>query len=1067
MALDLRLEIFAYELFYSPFLLPKSNNEKRRMVSGFYYEEYRDSEHEFHICYLTAVRCFRFFYGSIYYEEIGKKYDKISTSISDFLDFICKTCDRVDLFGGLTIFERFFATCAFVLELCHYSFPHDSTKFIKFAHFYWTMYFDKYNEEFNQKGGWEKLKKVSKSYNTVMEFITYHVIFVNGSLSLLAEIVHDYEIFIKHSAKKGAAAESRTLSRDEKNQTKHKEMSFNEKSRVDVDKLLQKLRTYTFVTLKNIPKITEWVDERNILKSGELTMSDINIANPNTCGVSTSSDRNIVVISEVMSKPVSSSLCHQEKIEESKNALITNMEKSQVLPIHLQGKMSENQKCTRDVENSPSVKSLNKGVVDGSKRKDAKLMINKSRNNKSNSSEISKLENMGEKNAAVGLTTSMKLSVTNQEVSEHTSSITVLKDETKSICVASKTGTFDEKDSKNASLPNSVVTELPLNKNVHASAENKKNIELEYDESKISLPTKKECKNIVEKSTSVKSTSSSQNEFFASIPSTDQRIKEKTKVNAGTRDLQKHAEGVNTTENPKNFNEKEISEQSESLTSISEPNKSIVNLAEFLKQPEEMIHISKVPELIAQDCLNSNEALLRSEEVNAPTMPKRVENVIYPKLKVEKIDNSSVSEAALEKIENIVSPSMLSKMYESAQYNKECKPLKIARSNAQVEIADNSILKDLSSSQNIPLTYSDKKVVRNIKKKNIKNDKSVSDDFENTPPDRKSKDTDQKNVSNLQISPVIANLKTTKKLDQSKGTTSSRILEKSENIVKSSGMPGPGERFDVDTDNLKDASLPENLFVQSQMNTKNTKKSSKKPADEKSECIPLEGMENIQAIIEDDGNLKDKHQSKIISKIPNTVWANSIEFQNSIGTPENITTSKSGNQSDTAKRPKESDKNKTQKGSSLKPLIPNTEDKFLEYLNHIIGRETKDNIENPEIPIQMSSKSRPTELAEFIHQICARVPEDTSTHTEKKYLYEINTGNLENRYTDSSELSEMSYCSKKSNQKIERIDVKSEATKLAFSESKLIPRQTTCDNLDNSTQIDTENSKKQRKILIF
>ncbi|GFW93097.1 uncharacterized protein TNCV_3888381 [Trichonephila clavipes] len=1056
MALDIRLEVFAYELFHSPFLLQESN-EKRCMVSSFYYEEYRDSEHDFHICYLTAVKCFRLFYGSIYYEEIKKTYDKISTSISDFLDFICKTCDREDLFGGLTIFERFFATCAFVLELCHYSFPRDSTKFIKFAHFYWTMYFDKYNEEFNEKGGWEKLKKVSKSYNTVMDFVAYHVIFVNGNLSLLeiAEIVHDYENFIKFSAPN----ESRTLSCDEENQTKNKKVSFNEKSRANVEKLLQKLRTYTFVNLKNIPKITEWVEERNILKSGEI-LSDISIANRNTYDALASTDTNIVVISEVTSKPVSNYLCHREKLEESENALITNMEKSQVLPIQRQVQMSKNLKYSRDVENSPSVKSSNKGIVDGAKRKDAKKMKNKSRKNKSNSLKISKLENM-EENIADGLT-SMKLPVTNQEVSEHTAGITVLKDETESICVDSKTETFDEKDFKNTSLANNVVTEIPLNKNVDASVENKnKNTKLENDESKTSLPTKKECKNIVEKSTSVKATSSSQNEFFASIPAPDQSIKEKTKVNAGTRDMQKHAKCVNTTKNPKKFNKKEISEQSESLTSISELNISIVNLSEFLKQPEEMIHISKIPELIVQDCLNSTEALLISEEDNAPTMPKRVENVIYPKLKVEKINNSLVSEAILEKVENIGSPSMLSNIYESFQYYKECKPLKMACSYTQVEIVDNSILKDLPSLQNIPLTYSDKKVVRNIKKKNIKNDKSVSDDFENTPPDRKSKDNDKESVSNLISPAALANLKTTEKLDQSKGTTS-RILEKSENVVKSLGIPGPGERVDVDIDILKDASLSENLFVQSQMNTKNTKKkkkSSKKPADEKSKCVPLEEMENIQAIIEDDGNLKDKYQPKIISKIPNPAWAHSIEVKNSTETPENIT-SKSGNKSDTTKRPKESDKNESQKDSSLKPLIPNTEDKFLEYLNHIIGRETKDNIENPEIPIQMSSKSRPTELAEFIHQICAKVPEDTSTHTKEKYLDEINTGNVENRYTDSSELSEMSYCSKKSNQKIERIDVKSKTTELALSESKLIPRQTTCDNLDNSTQIDTENSKK-------
>ncbi|GFR12700.1 hypothetical protein TNCT_469841 [Trichonephila clavata] len=926
------------------------------------------------------------------------------------------------------------------------------------------MYFDKYSKEFNEKGGWEKLKKVSKSYNTVMEFVTIHVISVDGNLTLMevAEIVHEYEHFIKYYAKTIATTDPRILSCDENYQSEKKGMSFDEKSRADVEKLLQKLRNYTFVNSKEIPKITEWFAERNIGKLENMT-SIISIANPNTYDASASSAANIGGTSEVISKPTSSS-CHQEMLEEFRKVLQTNTEKSQVLPTHLQVKMSDNLKYSRGDENFPLVKSSNKGIVDGEKRKNAEKMKNKSRNTKSSTSKASEIENTEEKNTIDKRTTSMKSLDTIQGVSEDISNITVLKDKTVSICIGPKTEAFYEKDFSNTSLSNSVVAEWPLDKNVNASVENKnRNIKLEYDESQTPPSADQKCKNIIEKSILAKSISCSSNpESFTSIsePAPDKSIKEKTKANAYTTDIQKHAEGVNITEIPESVSEKEISEQSEILTDISDQSENIENLEE----PEKRIYISKIPELVVKDDLNSTEAPLRSKEVVAQTMPEWVENAISPKVIVEKVDNSLVSEAILEKIENIVSSSM-SKIYEAAQYNRECKPVKITRSYAQVEIVDNSNLNNLSSLQNIPLTYSDKKVVKNIK--NIKNDKSVPDDFENSIPERESKDTDKENVSNRPISSVLANLKTTEKLDQNKETGSSRILEKSENVVKSSGMPELDERVYVDIDHLKDASLPENLFVRSQTSTKKTKKkkkkkSSKKPVDEKSECVPLEGVENIQAIqeiIEDDGNLKGKYQSKIITSKQSNIYicANSIEVKNSTGTPENIT-SKTGNESDTTKFPKESDKNKLQNDSP--PKMPNIEDKFVEYLNHIIGRESKDNIENPRIPIQMSSKSRPTELAEFIHQISMEVPEDTSKNTKKKYSNELNTEDTEIKWdTDSCDGSEISYYSKKSNQKIERIDFESKSTELTINESKRVPLQAICDNLDNATQIGIENSE--------
>ncbi|KAF8784907.1 hypothetical protein HNY73_010519 [Argiope bruennichi] len=163
------------------------------------YEDERLNELDYEeVCderFYDAVLCRRILFHRIYMEEIVKEKDKYWNSVLDFNAYIHRTCNHHNWFGYLTIFERIFATCAFVITLCFYNRGNENVNIIKFGHICWKRYFEAFTGEFYEQGGWCQLRKAARSYILPFMFLQAFVRDPeNALIEVAAAIKNNYNI---------------------------------------------------------------------------------------------------------------------------------------------------------------------------------------------------------------------------------------------------------------------------------------------------------------------------------------------------------------------------------------------------------------------------------------------------------------------------------------------------------------------------------------------------------------------------------------------------------------------------------------------------------------------------------------------------------------------------------------------------------------------------------------------------------------------------------------------------------------------------------------------------------
>ncbi|KAF8784904.1 hypothetical protein HNY73_010516 [Argiope bruennichi] len=170
MALDLKMEIFAHNSFYR--IWNKGVKEKENLnIHQIYGEECCKIENVSEACeevLISGIVLRRMMFNGLYMADFTDEIAKSLKSLSECYDYIIYKCDRSDLFGHLTVFERMFATFGFVIEFCSYIYKYYNVDIVKYGHILWIMYFDKFTEEFYKEGGWKQLKKVAESYNKII-----------------------------------------------------------------------------------------------------------------------------------------------------------------------------------------------------------------------------------------------------------------------------------------------------------------------------------------------------------------------------------------------------------------------------------------------------------------------------------------------------------------------------------------------------------------------------------------------------------------------------------------------------------------------------------------------------------------------------------------------------------------------------------------------------------------------------------------------------------------------------------------------------------------------------------
>ncbi|GIX71474.1 uncharacterized protein CDAR_196061 [Caerostris darwini] len=172
MSLDLKFEVFSCHVCRY-FLTTIYPDIALRDVRDLYREE-RLSESDYEdTCseiYISAVKCLSVMTNYCQSEFINKSREEYSDSLSDFYDFIIRTCNRQDFFGSLTIFERMLSTLEFVVGLGTYCYVHSihfNTSPMLYIPLSWAMYFDRHSQEFYEQGGWTKLKEVALLYDYI------------------------------------------------------------------------------------------------------------------------------------------------------------------------------------------------------------------------------------------------------------------------------------------------------------------------------------------------------------------------------------------------------------------------------------------------------------------------------------------------------------------------------------------------------------------------------------------------------------------------------------------------------------------------------------------------------------------------------------------------------------------------------------------------------------------------------------------------------------------------------------------------------------------------------------
>ncbi|GFS63018.1 uncharacterized protein NPIL_317541 [Nephila pilipes] len=202
---DLKLEIFASQLCQVLWCNKKFLSQYSGLSSLYPNECHLVSQDEiFQESYLKAVSMRYQLFHAVFHKEISENVPGFEFSSSRISNYISFTCDRDDLFVNLTVFERIFATCAFVVQLGFFCYEIQGYKdIIRYAHLCWAMYFDKYSEQFYCLGGWSQLMITSASYVLPWEFFSCKIMVLQHIYFRLFEVmkaIEDYETFKSRSS---------------------------------------------------------------------------------------------------------------------------------------------------------------------------------------------------------------------------------------------------------------------------------------------------------------------------------------------------------------------------------------------------------------------------------------------------------------------------------------------------------------------------------------------------------------------------------------------------------------------------------------------------------------------------------------------------------------------------------------------------------------------------------------------------------------------------------------------------------------------------------------------------
>ncbi|GBM63413.1 hypothetical protein AVEN_82265-1 [Araneus ventricosus] len=150
MASDLKIEIFAYKCFHDAWL-HKGVKDTELNILQIYGNECMKDDSYLEACdnmFENAIGCRVILFSKVYLKEMNLRNAIKWKSLSECYDHVTRICDRDDLFGPLSVFERMLATCAFDLNVCLSIFRPSFIDVANYGHFIWAMYFNKFTDKF-------------------------------------------------------------------------------------------------------------------------------------------------------------------------------------------------------------------------------------------------------------------------------------------------------------------------------------------------------------------------------------------------------------------------------------------------------------------------------------------------------------------------------------------------------------------------------------------------------------------------------------------------------------------------------------------------------------------------------------------------------------------------------------------------------------------------------------------------------------------------------------------------------------------------------------------------------
>ncbi|GBM63414.1 hypothetical protein AVEN_82265-2 [Araneus ventricosus] len=175
MASDLKIEIFAYKCFHDAWL-HKGVKDTELNILQIYGNECMKDDSYLEACdnmFENAIGCRVILFSKVYLKEMNLRNAIKWKSLSECYDHVTRICDRDDLFGPLSVFERMLATCAFDLNVCLSIFRPSFIDVANYGHFIWAMYFNKFTDKFYREGGWRELKRVACTYDLLIEVFAF------------------------------------------------------------------------------------------------------------------------------------------------------------------------------------------------------------------------------------------------------------------------------------------------------------------------------------------------------------------------------------------------------------------------------------------------------------------------------------------------------------------------------------------------------------------------------------------------------------------------------------------------------------------------------------------------------------------------------------------------------------------------------------------------------------------------------------------------------------------------------------------------------------------------------